>query len=255
MPQKGEIMKKIMENKKAISYIGLIFVVFVWGTGALTNKYFLGFYSPTFGLAWSSMVSVVALAIIFRKKLKRITKSYFKVAIPLGIIYTMADLFQKIGLQYTTPTVYSFLENLSCIVVPFLIWLLMKKSPSILQIIGSVVCLASAFILSGMGKEGAGFFLGAGEILCGLAGIFYGINIAGTSVYTKKLDSGLYILVLLAVECVLTLVLSLCFHFIKINGAPIEAIRFSFNPWLLLSRTAIVLISCALCWIIRTSSM
>lgn len=247
--------KNLLKNKKAISYLGLIFVVFIWGTGPLTSKYFLGHYSPTFGVAWSSIVSVVALVIILRNKLKNLTKDYFKVALPLGIFYTAANLSQKIGLQYTTPTVYSFLENLSCIVVPFLVWWFVKKKPSVLQIVGSMVCLASAFVLSGLGDSEEKFSLGIGEILCGFAGIFYGINIAGTSAFTKKFDSALYIMVLLAIESVLSLVIALAFHFIKINGAPIEAIRFSWNPLLLLARIAIILISSTLCWVIRTNSM
>lgn len=248
-------MKQLWNNKKTISYAGLVFVIFVWGTGPLTSKYFLDYYSPSFGVAWSSMVSVIALAILFRKKLKNITKDYFKVAIPLGIFYTMASLSQKIGLQYTTPTVYSFLENLSCIIVPFLSWWFVKKKPSLLQLLGSLVCLASAFVLSGVGSAKVGFSLGRGEFLCALAGIFYGVNIAGTGAFTKKFDSALYIMVLLAVESVLSLAIALAFHFIEINGAPIETISFSFNPVLLFSRIALVLISSTLCWIIRTNSM
>ncbi len=247
-------MQNLLKNKKNISYAGLIFVVFVWGLAPITSKYFLNYYSPTFGVAWGDIFSVAVLAFIFRKRLKNITKDYFKVAIPLGVFYTSANLMQKIGLQYTTPTVYSFLENLSCIVVPFLTWWFIKKKPAVLQIVGSIICLISAFVLSGIGASG-GFSLGVGEILCGLAGIFYGINIAGTGAFTKNFDSALYIMVLLFVECILSFIVAIAFHFITINGAPVETIRFSWNPVLLLSRIAIVLISSTLCWVIRTNSM
>ena len=248
-------MKKLLGDKKSVSYFGLIFVVFVWGTAPLTTKYFLDYYSPTFGVAWGALLSVIVLAIMLRKKLKEINLDYFKVAIPLGICYTGADLMQKIGLQYTTPTIYSFLENLSCIVVPFLTWWFVRKKPAILQIVGSVICLVSAFVLSGLGSGNAGFSLGLGEILCGLAGIFYGVNIAGTGAFTKKFDSALYIMILLAVESILSFIAAIVFHFIQIDGTPIEVIRFSWNPLLLLARIALVLISSTLCWVIRTNSM
>ena len=88
-----------------------------------------------------------------------------------------------------------------------------------------------------------------------MAGIFYGINIAGTGAFTKKFDSALYIMVLLFVECILSFIVAIAFNFITINGAPIEVIRFSWNPLLLFSRIAIVLISSTLCWVIRTNSM
>jgi drug/metabolite transporter (DMT)-like permease len=88
-----------------------------------------------------------------------------------------------------------------------------------------------------------------------LAGIFYGVNIAGTGAFTKKLNSALYIMVLLAIESVLALIVSLAFHFIKVDGVAMETIRFSFEPLLLLARIALVLLSSALCWVIRTNSM
>lgn len=237
------------------AYSGLVFVIFVWGTVPLTSKYFLDYYSPSFGVAWTSMVSFVALATILRKKFKNITRDYFKVAVPLGIFYTVAIVSQKIGLQYTTPAVCAFFENLSCVVVPFLMWWFIKKKPAILQIVGSIVCLLSMFVLSGLGAPDKGISIGVGEILCAFAGILYGVNMAGAGAFTKEFDSALYIMVLTAVQSVLSLIIAVAFNFIIVNGAPIETIRFSWNPVLLLSRIAIVLVSSTLCWIIRTNSM
>lgn len=248
-------MNELLKNKKTISYAGLIFVVLVWGTGPLTSKYFLDYYSPTFGVSFGSMVSALMLLFICRKKLKYLTRDYFKIAIPFGLFYTAANLSQKIGLQYTTPTVYSFLENLSCIVVPFLTWWFIKKKPSVVQLIGSVVCLASAFVLSGLGSSGKGFSLGIGEILCALSGIFYGVNIAGTGAFARKFDTGMYIMIQMFMESIVSFLMAIVFHNIQVDGVPMEVIRFSWNPLLFFSRIALILVSNTLCWIIRTSSM
>jgi drug/metabolite transporter (DMT)-like permease len=248
-------MSNLLSNKKVTSYAGLSFVVLAWGLSGIASKFYLNYYSPTFGVAWTSFISAVALLVIFRKKLKNLNANYFKTALILGVFYSTANLSQKIGLQYTTPTMYAFFENLSCVVVPFLVWGLAKQKPSILQIIGSAVCLLSAFVLSGLGSASQNLIIGKGEILCAAAGIFYGVNIAGTSVYTKEFDSALYIMLILFFESIISLIASICFNFITINGAPIEVIRFSFDPLILISRIAIVLVSSALCWVIRTSSM
>lgn len=248
-------MQKLLKDKKSISYAGLLFVVLVWGTGPLTSKFFLDYYSPTLSVAVGSFISALMLLFLFRHKLKGITPDYFKIAIPFGLFYTMANLSQKIGLQYTTPTVYSFLENLSCIVVPFLTWWFIKKKPSALQLVGSAVCLASAFVLSGLGSSGEGFSLGIGEILCALSGIFYGVNIAGTGAFAKKFDAGIYIMIQMFLESFVALVTAILFHYIRVDGVPMEVIRFSWNPLLLLARIAIILVSSTLCWIIRTNSM
>ena len=120
---------------------------------------------------------------------------------------------------------------------------------------GSAVCLASAFVLSGLGASGEGFSLGLGEILCALSGIFYGVNIAGTGAFAKKLDAGIYIMLQMFLESAVSLITAIVFHYVQIDGAPMEIIRFSWNPLLLCSRVAIILISNTLCWIIRTNSM
>ena len=235
-------------NKKTLSYLGLFFVVLVWGTGPLTNKLFLAYYSPSFDVFFSSAASALVLFILCRKKLHLLTREYFYVALPLGFFYTAAHLSQKIGLQYTTPTVFSFLENLSCLVVPFLMWLFLKKKPAALQFLGSIVCLFSAAALSGLGA--GGFSLGVGELLCALAGILYGVNIAGTGAFAKRFDAALYIMVLLGFEGLLSLIISLVFH-----ASGVEPIAFSFDPLLLFPRLAVALVTSTLCWVIRTNSM
>ncbi len=248
-------MLSFLENKKTTSYIGLSFVVLFWGFSAITSKFYLTYFSPTFGVAFSSFISALAIAIIYRKRLKNLDATYFKTAFILGLFYCVANLSQKIGLQYTTPTMYAFLENLSCVAVPIVVLILCKKLPSLLQIIGSVVCLISALVLSGLGSGAQTLNIGIGEILCAVAGVFYGINIAGTSIYTKKLDSALYIMLVLLFESAISFVASIIFNFVTVNGTPIEAIRFSFDPLILISHVIITLTSSALCWIIRTNSM
>ena len=114
-------MNNLLSNKKVTSYAGLSFVVLVWGLSGIASKFYLNYYSATFGVAWTSFISAVALLVIFRKKLKNLNANYFKTALILGVFYSTANLSQKIGLQYTTPTMYAFFENLSCVVVPFLV--------------------------------------------------------------------------------------------------------------------------------------
>ena len=130
-------MDEISSKKRRSAYLGLIFVILVWGCFPLITLYFYKYYSPTIRVAFTAMISGLALLIISRKKLKMLDKSYFALAIPTGIAMSLADIVQKIGLKYTTPTHYAFLENLSCIVVPILLIFMLKKLPSFLTIVAS----------------------------------------------------------------------------------------------------------------------
>ncbi len=235
--------------------MGLILVILVWGVSPFFTMYFFNYISPTVQTAFNALVSTVSLLIISRKNLHLLNKDYFKVAVPTGLFYSIAHIMQTIGLQYTTPTKYSFLENLSCVIVPVLLYFFIKKKPSFLTITASLLCLASTFILNGLDFSAGTLKFGIGEVLCALAGIFYGVNIAGTGTFAKKLQAPLYLTVQMAVELFCSILASIAFNYIKIGGAVIEPIEFSFNIWVLLLRAISAFLCMTLCWLIRTSAL
>ena len=245
---------QIIKNKKALSYIALWFVIIVWGLAPLITKFLLGYYSGTASVLHTSILGFIFFFLVSIKKLKELNSTYFKVAVTTGIFYSAADILQKVGLQYTTPTRYAFLENLSCVMVPILLFFLIKKKPTLLTMSSAFICLVGAFILSmGSGESGGG--IGIGEILCALAGLCYGVNIAVTGVYAKKLHASLYLMIQMGVCTLMAAISSAVFNFATINGDIIEVFKFTFDWKILLLKSAVTLISSSLCWLIRTWSM
>ena len=234
---------RISKNSKFIYYIGIVFVVLIWSLYPVVTKNLFTYYTPSLWSTASSLLAVGALAIISRKKLKQLNKDYFKVAVPTGLFFSVAGLTQNFGLTMTTPAACAFLENLTCVCVPILMLILAKEKLTILKILAALMCLAGVFVLCG-GDLGGGF--GMGMFLCALAGIFYSVNIAGTGIYAKKLDTGLYLLVQFAVQFVISAIYSLLF---------VKDPLFSFAPVHLGCLVGIVLISSVLCWIIRTACL
>ncbi len=252
--QKG-LKEKLHKHIIPISYVGLIFVVLVWGTvPILTGKLITteGPYSASLYNAALGLIAAIALMIICAPKLKTLHKGYFLLAVPTGAFNAIASLLQKIGLKYTTETQYAFLENLSCVIVPVLLFFFIKKKPSLTTIFACVLCLVGSFVLN-CSKDGLTF--GVGEILCALAGLCYGVNIAATGVFAKKMNAGLYVMIQMWVQAILSFAIAFCLSNIKIGGAPIEPMLFSWEAkhiWLLI---ALALGSSTLCWLIRTSVM
>lgn len=249
------LKNKILSHPTTFSYAGLILVVLIWGCSPVYTSYLYNYFSASiYGVA-RSFVALVALALIAGKKLKLINKDYLKVAGTTGLFYSFATLFQKIGLQYTTPTKYAFLENLSCVVVPFLMYFLVKKKPSFLKILSALICLLSAFILSGMMKGGLGSF-GIGEILCGLAGLFYGVNIAGSGANAKRLDATVYLTIQMVIEFVLSSIFAVALNFISLDGETVlEPIKFTFEFLPIMGIVFSALVINTMCWVIRMKSM
>lgn len=232
-----------MNNSKIKYYIGIIFVVLIWGTYPVFTKNLLKIYTPSLWDTAAGLISVTFLLISNRTKLKWLDWRHLKVALPTGLFFSAAGLTQKFGLTMTTPTMCAFLENLTCVCVPVLMLIFAKQKLTFVKILSGILCLGGVFILCG-GNLSGGF--GPGVILCALAGVFYSVNIAATGAYAKKLDTGLYLLIQFSVQFVMSALYSLFF---------VKQPQFSFAPLHLGALAGTVLLSTVLCWIIRTACL
>ena len=231
------------KNPKTIYYIGIIFVVLVWGAFPVFTKSLLKIYTPSLWDTAASFLSVTCLLLANRSKLKWLDWRHIKVALPTGLFFSAAGLTQKFGLTMTTPAMCAFLENLTCVCVPVLMLLFAKQKFTLAKILAALLCLGGVFVLCG-GNLSGGF--GPGVILCALAGVFYSVNIAGTGAFAQRLDTGLYLLVQFAVQFVVSAAYSILF---------VKNPQFSFAPLHLGALVGIVLLSTVLCWIIRTACL
>ena len=179
------------QGSKIKYYTALLFVIFVWGVDPLIMSFFYKYYSATALTALGSFFSLLMFFIISLRKRIKLDKRYLKIAVPIAVINSVACLLQKIGLQYTTPANYAFLEHLSCVVVPLTVWIATKKRPSLPQCLAGFVCIAGCFILCGADLGSSSH--GVGNILCAAAGILLGVSVAAIGIYARELDEILYV--------------------------------------------------------------
>ena len=247
--------KDLFKSKKLVAYLMLILVIFTWGVSPPLNYMLNNDYSVAFRTAVVALISAISITLVCIKRLKFLSVEYFKRAVITGIFLSLASLVQKIGLLYTTPTKYAFLENLSVVVVPIVLFFTIRKKPSLLTIIAIVLCLVGMFILTGMDFSGNSFYFGIGELLCSLAGVLYGVNIAYTGIVIKKLDTLLYLFVQLWTGVIISFLSAFLLSIIKIDGVPIETIKFSFDVGGLLLIVLLAIVFNVLCWFLRTYAM
>ena len=247
--------EKRKHNKTYFAYALIFLVVLIWGCSPPLNTYLNQNYSVALRTAVVGVISAISLLIICWGRLKKLNAGYFALAIPTGVCVALASVIQKIGLYYTTPTKYAFLENLSCVVVPVILFFVIKKKPSFLTILSSILCLAGCFVLSGISFTSGDMTFGIGEILCALAGVFYGVNIAFTGAKIHKFDTLLYLMVQMCVQAIAGVIFAILFSIININGAPIEVFRWSWDLGGIALIVLVALISNVLCWFLRTYAM
>jgi drug/metabolite transporter (DMT)-like permease len=232
-------------------YALLVLVILIWGITPVLAPYIYRYVSPTLYSLISSAVSVVSLIPIIGRNFSRIDKKLFMVAIPTGIFKSIAALLQRIGLVYTTPARSAFLDNLSCIVVPVLMYLFTRNKPKKIKYVAAVLCLFGCFLLAGVDVDiGIGF--GVGEVLCALGGILYGVNTAATAAFAIGIYAPLYVFVQMLVHTFMCAFATVAFNYITVNGTPISPVYFEWNLTIIILITAVGLVGVTLCWILRT---
>lgn len=238
------------ENKKY--YLMLLIVVITWGLDPIVNRYLFGYYSAAALSTLCALASALMFLFIARKKWKRFDRRYLCIAMPISLANSLACILQRIGLQYTTPARYAFLEHLSCITVPLFLFLCFRKRPSPFQALSSLLCLGGCLILTGAGREA--FSLQIGDILCGAAGLLLGLGIVLTAICTKDLDITLFMTVHMCAYFLTSTLMMLSLHLIPVNGAPIEPIVFTLSPLPLLFAILFGLFSVGICWLLRNEA-
>ena len=135
--------KAVKKTPKYIYYLMLITVVITWGIDPVVNSHFYNYFSTSALISLATLTSTIVFFILSFKKLKYLNKDYLKIALPISALNAIACMLQRIGLQYTTPANYAFLEQLSCIIVPIAVFIFIKRKPTVLQCIASIcVCIS-----------------------------------------------------------------------------------------------------------------
>ena len=245
-----------MNNKRStiLAYSGIVAVVLIWGLIPSAKKALIGdSFSASIYSTITTFSAACALLVMSWRQLKQLNRSYFKVAVPTGLCVGVAALAQALAYNFgASPTNQAFLENLSCVAVPIILFIAIRKKPSLLTVAASAVCLISSMILAGI--IGGSFGFCTADILNAIAGIFYGINIAVTGIYAKKYNAALYVMIQLFVQSVLCAVMTLAFNFLG-TGAPIDPFVFTPDIWLILAVVGIGVITNSVCWTVRTTAM
>jgi drug/metabolite transporter (DMT)-like permease len=100
----------------------------------------------------------------------------------LGGFYLTALILQTVGLQRTSPGVSGFITGMSVAMVPFLYWIVARRSPGHWQIIGAVIATVGLGALSLQGD----FSIRWGDAITLLGTLFYALHIMTTGFFAPR---------------------------------------------------------------------
>jgi drug/metabolite transporter (DMT)-like permease len=182
----------------------LVLITLIWGSTFLIVKNAVRLSGPFTYLTLSYGVGSLTLAIIFHKRLMRITRTEVLSGLVLGMILFTGYALQTIGLQYTTVSKAGFITGLSIPLVPVFAYLLLRQKPTQGAIIGFVLSLAGLFLLSFNDKFNLAF--GLGEILILVAAIAFALHIVNVSKFAPHVNAINLAIVQLTVTSLLSLI-------------------------------------------------
>lgn len=178
-------MKEQNERKKMIiADISLVFVALFWGSNFVVMKHAFEVIEPFTYLGIRFCLAALLLAAIFWKRLKNSNLSDYKAGFVIGFFLFTGYVFQTIGLLYTTPAKSGFITGTAVVIVPFLYFIITRRSPGWWAFIGGGLAAVGLFLMSVDESMGLGF----GDMLTLVGAFLFAGHLIAIAMYVKERD-------------------------------------------------------------------
>ncbi len=141
-------------------HLAMVFVTMIWGTTYLLVQHGLTASSPMFFVACRFAAASVAVGLVSFKQFKHFTRNDVWAAMVIGFSITIGYGAQTVGLQYITSSESAFFTALFVPFVPFILWIVFKKVPHMMSLVGIVLAFVGLLLLSGNGLTSISFNFG-----------------------------------------------------------------------------------------------
>ncbi len=126
----------------------LVFITMIWGSTFLVVKNTIRISGPFTYLAFAYGVGALAVALIFRRRLVRITRAELRNGLIIGLFLFTGYALQTIGLQFTSVSKAGFITGLNVPLIPVFMFLFLRQKASHGAVAGIIISFAGLFLLS-----------------------------------------------------------------------------------------------------------
>ena len=165
-----------------IADTALFSIAVLWGFNFVVIKDVIDRVDPMLYVMLRYLVATAIFAALVPRSVTRSTRPYWVMGAILGAFYLTALVVQTIGLQYTTPGKSGFITGLNVAMVPFLYWIVARRSPGWTQVLGAIVATVGLGVLSLQGDLTVSW----GDGLTLLGALFYALHILTTGFFAPR---------------------------------------------------------------------
>ena len=137
--------------KSKAPQLALILITLIWGGSFITVQYGLNFASPMFFVGCRFAAAMFFVGLFSWKDLSGIQLKEIAAGAVIGLVIALGYGTQTIGLQSISSSESAFLTALYVPLVPILLWLLFRKTPSVMTWCGAALAFLGLVFLTGNG--------------------------------------------------------------------------------------------------------
>ena len=142
--------------------LALVAVTMLWGTTFLIIHTAMQYSGPLFFVGLRFVTAGLIGWVVFRHAMRGITRMELLAGTVIGASIFAGYGLQTYGLQTVSSSMSGFITALYVPIVPLLQWLVWRKAPSLMTLIGVALAFVGLVLLAG--PTAAGFSLSGGEI-------------------------------------------------------------------------------------------
>jgi drug/metabolite transporter (DMT)-like permease len=198
----------------------LLLTAFIWGTAFIAQKDANQSMGPILFVGSRFLLSALALIplVIYeaRRNPTALSRRDWLQALLVGLCLFAGASLQQVGLETTSATNGGFLTALYVVVVPFMVWGMMRRRPRLLVVIACAVSIWGAWLLT---DDGSARHWSKGDLLVVLADFAWALAITVIGDFLERTQRPLFLsFAQYAITAVLGLAAGLLFEPVSLPG-------------------------------------
>lgn len=164
----------------------LLAATVIWGFAFVVMKDAVDVLPPAQLIGVRFLLTGLLMAVLFHRRLRgSLNAGFLGAGLVLGAVTFLAFWVQTVGLAETTPGKNAFLTATYCVIVPFMLWGLTRKRPTMANVGAAVLCVAGIGLVS---MTAGSFTIGFGDLMTLLCAVFFAAQIIAIARFSRRFD-------------------------------------------------------------------